>query len=137
MVAFFGLSDISDMALRSLVGTPGIMSVSVCWTLACWLNDARSATVGRRCSACARDGERRAHAQTFVLPGVHNGCGRLRLPEVVRRTGLSRSTLYNRIAAGAFPRPLRLGDRSVGWLESEVDDWIQRLVELRDRMQAD
>ena len=61
----------------------------------------------------------------------------LRLPEVVRRTGLSRSTLYNRIAAGAFPRPLRLGDRSVGWLESEVDDWINRLVELRDRMQAD
>ena len=57
----------------------------------------------------------------------------LRLPEVVRRTGLSRSTLYNKIADGTFPRALHLGDRSVGWLESEIDEWVKRLVELRDK----
>jgi len=44
----------------------------------------------------------------------------LRLPAVKISTGLSRSTLYLRIAQGVFPRPVSLGGRSVGWPAHEV-----------------
>jgi prophage regulatory protein len=44
----------------------------------------------------------------------------LRLPAVKAATGLSRSTLYLRIAAGVFPRPVSLGGRAVGWPAHEV-----------------
>ena len=39
----------------------------------------------------------------------------LRLPEVLARTGLSRSTIYVRLDQGRFPRPVSLGGRAVGW----------------------
>jgi prophage regulatory protein len=48
----------------------------------------------------------------------------LRLPAVKARTGLSRSTIYLRVADGSFPPPVSLGARAVGWVESEVEDWI-------------
>lgn len=48
----------------------------------------------------------------------------LRLPEVKARTGLSRSTIYLFVSTGAFPRQVSLGSRAVGWLESEIDCWI-------------
>jgi prophage regulatory protein len=48
----------------------------------------------------------------------------LRLPKVLERTGLSRSTIYFRISTGEFPAPIALGGRAVGWLESEVDKWL-------------
>ena len=41
----------------------------------------------------------------------------LRLPVVKARTGLSRSTIYQRVAEGDFPKPINLGARAVGWLE--------------------
>jgi prophage regulatory protein len=44
----------------------------------------------------------------------------LRLPAVKASTGLSRSTIYLRIAQGEFPRPVSLGGRAVGWPASEV-----------------
>jgi len=49
----------------------------------------------------------------------------LRLPEVLKLTGLSRSTLYQFITRGDFPRQVQLGERSVGWFESHVSKWIQ------------
>ena len=49
----------------------------------------------------------------------------LRLPEVMERTGLSRSTIYVRLAEGRFPRPVALGGRAVGWIEAEVDEWVR------------
>ena len=52
----------------------------------------------------------------------------LRLQAVKARCGLSRSTLYNRIAAGEFPSPVSLGARSVGWVESEVNAWISSRI---------
>ena len=56
----------------------------------------------------------------------------LRLPDVRARTGLSRSTIYLRVSEGKFPAPISLGDRSVGWVESEVDAWIvDRIKESR------
>lgn len=38
--------------------------------------------------------------------------------------GLSRSTIYTLMAAGKFPNSIPLGERSVGWLESDIDAWI-------------
>lgn len=53
----------------------------------------------------------------------------LRRKEVESRTGLSRSTIYSRIAAGLFPSPIDLGGgRAVGWLESEIDQWVQSRI---------
>jgi len=50
----------------------------------------------------------------------------LRLPAVKAATGLSRSTIYERIRQGTFPLPVPLGRKAVGWLESEIGAWIQR-----------
>ena len=52
----------------------------------------------------------------------------LRLPDVKARTGLSRSTIYLRLATGDFPRPVSLGARSIGFVESEIDDWIAERI---------
>ena len=54
----------------------------------------------------------------------------LRLPVVLDRTGLSRSTVYLRVTEGRFPRPVSLGARAVGWLETEVEEWIARQIEV-------
>lgn len=53
----------------------------------------------------------------------------LRLPVTKSRTGLSRSTIYLRIANGEFPAPISLGGRAVGWLEHEIDNWLAEKVE--------
>ncbi|MGH9816030.1 MAG: helix-turn-helix transcriptional regulator [Candidatus Acidiferrales bacterium] len=53
----------------------------------------------------------------------------LRLPAVKASTGLSRSTIYLRVAQGTFPKPVSLGGRAVGWLEAEIQDWLQRRIE--------
>lgn len=47
----------------------------------------------------------------------------LRYPEVERRTGLSRVTIWRRIRAGTFPAPRELGSNSVGWPASEIEKW--------------
>ena len=54
----------------------------------------------------------------------------LRRKQVEARTGLARSTIYGHIKAGAFPRPIPLGPRAVGWLESDVSNWIAERVQL-------
>ena len=53
----------------------------------------------------------------------------LRLPAVKARTGLSRSTIYQRVAEGSFPKPVNLGKRAVGWLDSEISQHLAALVE--------
>lgn len=53
----------------------------------------------------------------------------LRLPSVTGRTGLSRSTIYQRMAENRFPKPVSLGARAVGWVESEIDDWLQQQID--------
>ena len=56
----------------------------------------------------------------------------LRLPKVKAITGLSRSTIYLRMSEGTFPQKISLGSRAVGWLRSEVTEWIeQRILESR------
>lgn len=51
-----------------------------------------------------------------------------RLPDVLRRIGVSRSTLYQLIKCGQFKPPISLGARAVGWLESDVSDYIEARV---------
>lgn len=53
----------------------------------------------------------------------------LRLPKVKSCTGLSRSTIYLRISEGNFPAPVSLGGRAVGWIEAEVDEWLNQRIE--------
>lgn len=48
----------------------------------------------------------------------------LRRPKVEHKTGLGKSSIYRLIQLGKFPKPLKLTDQSVGWLESEIDQWI-------------
>ena len=48
----------------------------------------------------------------------------LRLPQVLERVGLKTTRLYQLIGDGKFPAPIKLGDRAIAFLESEVDDWI-------------
>lgn len=48
----------------------------------------------------------------------------LRLAEVREKTGLKKSTIYKYVGLGMFPRPISLGGRSVGWIDSEVHEWL-------------
>ena len=52
----------------------------------------------------------------------------LRLPEVKATTGLSKSTIYARIAEGTFPKQIPLGPRLVVWVESDIQNWIAEQV---------
>ena len=54
----------------------------------------------------------------------------LRRKQVETRTGLSRSTIYQYIKDGVFPKPVPLGPRAVGWLESDVSEWIAGRVKI-------
>jgi prophage regulatory protein len=65
-------------------------------------------------------------------PAIRNDAPRriLRRRQVQERTGLARSTLYLYMKNGDFPKPCRLGPQTVGWLESEINAWIE------DRMQG-
>ncbi|UPH91354.1 AlpA family transcriptional regulator [Synechococcus sp. NB0720_010] len=54
----------------------------------------------------------------------------LRLPEVKKRTGLSKSTIYARIAQGSFPKQVVLGPRIVAWSEKAINNWIEEQIEL-------
>jgi prophage regulatory protein len=55
----------------------------------------------------------------------------LRLSDVVIKTVSSRSRIYAMLKEGTFPPPFPLGERAVGWLESEIDAWIESRVALR------
>ena len=48
----------------------------------------------------------------------------LRLPEVIKRTGRSRSSIYSDMSVGEFPNSVKLGARAVGWTESSINQWI-------------
>lgn len=56
-----------------------------------------------------------------------------RLPEVKALTGLSRSTIYQRISDGTFPAQVNLGARAVGWIEKDILDWIESRIQIRDQ----
>lgn len=55
-----------------------------------------------------------------------------RLPSVLRRTGLGRSSVYVAIGEGTFPRPVKISPRAIGFLTCEIDAWIEQRVADRD-----
>lgn len=54
----------------------------------------------------------------------------IRLSAVKERVGLSRSSIYQKIEQGTFPVQIRIGPRAVGWLDTDIDDWIDRQIAL-------
>ncbi|ATF93370.1 helix-turn-helix transcriptional regulator [Cedecea neteri] len=53
----------------------------------------------------------------------------IRVPEVLNRVGFSRTTLYERIKDGSFPDRVKIGLRSIAFIESEVDEWIEKTIQ--------
>ena len=58
--------------------------------------------------------------------------GLIRLGQVKHLTGLSKATLYRKMSAGEFPRPVRLGVVARAWPLSEVQDWIVQRIAVRE-----
>jgi prophage regulatory protein len=56
-------------------------------------------------------------------------CRFLRLPQVLERFPVSKSTWWSGIRAGRFPKPIKLGERTSAWLESDIDALCKRLLE--------
>lgn len=52
----------------------------------------------------------------------------IRRHDVERMTGLARSTIYDFMSKGKFPKPIKLSERNVGWLEADVNDWIDSRI---------
>ena len=71
----------------------------------------------------------------------------IRLPEVLTRTGYGRTSIYRKMEEGTFPRSVKLGgppidprvfdSRAVAWIEDEVEQWIESIIEERDLGSAD
>ena len=55
-----------------------------------------------------------------------------RLPEVMKMTGLSRSSIYLRISTNEFPKPVKIGRRAVGWPEDAIIAWQAKMMEAQD-----
>ena len=56
----------------------------------------------------------------------------IRIPEVEKRTGLSRASIYRLARVGEFPKSIKIGLRASAWIESEVDAWVHaRIAEAR------
>lgn len=60
----------------------------------------------------------------------------LRRNEVEKATGLPRSTIYEKMAKGEFPKPIKLTAKSVGWLENEIIAWQKARIQQRDQVAA-
>lgn len=56
----------------------------------------------------------------------------LRLPEVIRTLGLSKASVYRMVKAGTFPQSVRLGANTVGWLRTDVEQWVSEKAGARD-----
>ena len=62
----------------------------------------------------------------------------LRLPEVIERTGISRSLIYRLIKEGNFPKQIHTSKRTSSWIESEVNEWLDsRIAESRSGLEVE
>jgi len=52
----------------------------------------------------------------------------LRLPHVMEKTGISRSSIYAKVHNGTFPKPIKLSTRMIGWIEADIDAWQQKCI---------
>ena len=87
---------------------------------------ARRGRRGRRGRKANRSGAMRKDRRTErTKPAIRF----LRISAVEALTGLSRTTIYDWSAQGRFPRAVRLSERAVRWIESEVEEWIRERIE--------
>ncbi|MCD4503094.1 AlpA family phage regulatory protein [Chromobacterium piscinae] len=107
------------------------LGVSI-FTLNQWASEGkgpRSIRVGRQCvyqrdELDAFKASREPAQQATPVPITSNTDCLIRLPEVMRKTGMSRSWIYAQMKAGLFPMAISLGARAVAWKQSSVDGWI-------------
>jgi prophage regulatory protein len=59
----------------------------------------------------------------------------IRLKEVTKRVGYKRASIYAKIKSGEFPAPVSLGARAVGWIDSEITEWVRARIVARDGAQ--
>lgn len=55
----------------------------------------------------------------------------LRLADVIAKTGICKTAIYQKIKENTFPKSIKLGAKSVGWVESEIDQWINQRISER------
>lgn len=53
----------------------------------------------------------------------------LRLPEVKERTGLKKTAIFEHVRRGDFPAPIKITEKAIGWIEQDIDDFIERRIE--------
>jgi prophage regulatory protein len=58
----------------------------------------------------------------------------LRLPQVIERTSLRRSTIYEMMGSVSFPKTVKLNRRSNGWIENEISDWVETRIARREAL---
>lgn len=68
-------------------------------------------------------------APPVAEPRPYTGRRLIRMKEVMDRTGLAKSTIYDWMKQGVFPQPVPLGGITVAWLESDIDAWIEERLE--------
>jgi prophage regulatory protein len=73
---------------------------------------------------------------TFEKPRVFQSPRLLRVSAVLAMTGLARSTMYARVRAGMFPKPVSLGPRAVAWVADEIEAWVLARIRERDDGEA-
>ena len=103
-------------------------------------NVAPSVGLGRRTEQPTENATFSGHApklNTTRVSSSDNGTGNgahtlLRLPEVRARTGLSRTAIYDGVAMGYFPHPVKIGRRASAWIEAEIEAWIADRIASRD-----
>lgn len=66
-----------------------------------------------------------------MKPSVYENDRVLRISEVIKTTGLSRTSIYEGVKANTFPTPIKLSARSIGFLQSEISNWLQEKVDAR------
>jgi len=66
-----------------------------------------------------------------LITNRRNSMRLIKLKEVMAKTSLGHSSIYKFISEGTFPKQVSLGAKSVAWVESEVDDWIEEKVKGR------
>ena len=69
-----------------------------------------------------------SHQVPDAKKGMHNV---LRLPQVRVMTGMTRSLIYLYMEKNDFPIPIKIGDWAVGWIESEIQEWIDMRMKAR------
>lgn len=58
----------------------------------------------------------------------------LRIPQVIAKVGLGRSTIYGLMKDGSFPQSIKLGAKAVGWSENDLNAWLGKCKSASQRV---